>query len=137
MPLIKETGIVILCLSAAPHIKTLVHDYESAGTDYGAYLSEILIIKRNVYIVGCYAASGRTAQLDCLDLLISADTSSDIEDDMTQSLSHGDLYQAAAADLACEGKYLRTLAAFGSHGSELLELRENGIVLIAFASELP
>jgi hypothetical protein len=100
------------------HAAVLVHDYQAAGAHDGAQLLHRLIIHGHVEVLARDRATGRTAQLDGLELLVAGYTAGDLVDDVAQGDTHVDFYQTHIVDLAREGEDLGARALLGAGGAE-------------------
>ena len=99
---------------------SVIHNDHTAGTHDGASRAQGLVVDDRIEQGGRDTATGGSAHLDCLELAVILDAAGDVEDDISQRHAHGDLYQAAAANLASQRKDLGALGVFCSHGREFL-----------------
>ena len=102
----------------AHHAGALVHDDHAAGAHDGTRGGQFVVVDHGVELARRNAAARGSAQLDGLELPAVADTAADAKDHLTQRGAHGDLYQAAAGDLAGKREHLGALGVLGAHGSK-------------------
>ena len=63
-------------------------------------------------------SAGRTTGLCCFEFLAIRDAAADLFDDLAQSGTHWDLYEAGVVDLAAQRKYLGSFGLLSAHGSK-------------------
>ena len=96
------------------HTGGLVHDDQTAGAHHGADSDEVVVINRNVEMLGRNAAAGGAARLGRLELLSVGYAAADLLNDLAQGGAHGDLDQAGVIDLAAEGERPGALGFLGA-----------------------
>ena len=100
------------------HTVGFIHNDQTAGTHHGADGDEVVVIDRDIKVLCRDTSAGRAAGLCCFELLAIRDAAADLFDDLAQSGTHWDLYEAGVVDLAAQRKYLGSFGLLSAHGSK-------------------
>ena len=98
----------------AHHTGIFIHYDHSAGTHYRAGFGKRFIIYHRIKKFFRNTSAGRSAKLNCLELLSVFYSSADFIDNVPKGHSHWNFYKPAFSYLSGKSENLRAFAVFGT-----------------------
>ncbi len=100
------------------HTGVFIHYDKTAGAHHRACCDKVIEVDRSINKRSRETSAGGATCLSCFELLAVGDTATDLLDYLTESCSHGNLYETCVCDLTAESEYLCTCGLFSTDGLE-------------------